>query len=71
MAYNKLRSGSSSLWVNLIYLLFVAPVLFIIGFYQKETTRLFFEATLFLGFATFGYNIYNLFIQLNTVTGDL
>jgi hypothetical protein len=71
MAYNKWQAGSSSLWVNLVYLLFVAPVLFIIGYYQKETTRLFFESTLFLGFATLGYNIYNLFIQLNTVTGDL
>jgi len=45
-------------------------VLFIIGYYKKETTRAFFEATLLLGFAALGYNIYNLVIQLNTVTGD-
>ena len=35
-----------------------------------ETTRAFFEATLLLGFAALGYNIYNLVLQLNTVTGD-
>jgi hypothetical protein len=45
-------------------------VLFIIGYCGKATTRAFFEATLLLGFAALGYNIYNLFIQLNTVTGD-
>jgi hypothetical protein len=48
----------------------VAPVLFVIGYYGKETTRSFFEATLLLGFAALGYNIYNLFIQVTTVTGD-
>jgi len=70
MVYNKWKAGSSSLWVNLIYVLFVAPVLFVIGYYKKDTSRLFFEATLLLAFATLGYNIYNLFLQLNTVTGD-
>jgi hypothetical protein len=45
-------------------------VLFVIGYYGKETTRAFIEATLLLGFAALGYNIYNLFIQFNTVTGD-
>jgi len=68
--YTKWLKGSSSLWVNLIHILLVAPVLFIIGYYGKATTRAFFEATLLLGFAALGYNIYNLFIQLNTVTGD-
>jgi Na+/phosphate symporter len=70
MVYNKWQAASSSLWVNLIYVLFVAPVLFVIGYYKKETSRLFFEATLLLAFATLGYNIYNLVLQLNTVTGD-
>jgi hypothetical protein len=46
-------------------------VLFVIGYYGKETTRAFFEATLLLGFAAFGYNVYNLFLQLNTVSGDV
>jgi hypothetical protein len=68
--YTKWIKGSSSLWVNLIHILLVAPVLFIIGYYKKETTRAFFEATLLLGFAALGYNIYNLVLQLNTVTGD-
>ena len=54
-----------------MHILLVAPVLFIIGYYGKETSRAFYEATLLLGFSALGYNIYNLFIQLNTVTGDL
>ena len=53
-----------------MHLLLVAPVLFVIGYYGKATTRAFFEATLLLGFAALGYNIYNLFIQVSTVTGD-
>jgi len=68
--YTKWIKGSASLWVNLIHILLVAPVLFIIGYYGKATTRAFFEATLLLGFAALGYNIYNLFIQVTTVTGD-
>jgi type IV secretory pathway VirB3-like protein len=71
MVYNKWLTGSSSLWVNLLFVLFVAPVLFTIGYYKKDTSRIFFEATLFLAFATLGYSIYNLFLQLNTVSGDL
>jgi NADH:ubiquinone oxidoreductase subunit K len=52
-----------------MHILLVAPVLFIIGYYGKATTRAFFEITLLLGFSALSYNIYNLFMQLNTVTG--
>ena len=63
--YTKLIKGSSGLWVNLMHILLIAPVLFVIGYYGKATIRAFFEVALLLGFAALGYNIYNLFIQLN------
>jgi hypothetical protein len=63
--YTKWVKGSSGLWVNLMHILLIAPVLFVIGYYGKKTMRAFFEVALLLGFAALGYNIYNLFIQLN------
>lgn len=68
--YTKWIKGSSGLWVNLIHILLVAPVLFIIGYYGKATTRAFFEIILLLGFAALGYNVYNLYIEVTKVTDD-
>jgi hypothetical protein len=68
-AYTKWLSGSSSLWVNLIHVALVAPILFWIGYYKKETSRQAYEMLLLLGFSAAGYHLYNLIVQLSTVTG--
>jgi hypothetical protein len=68
-AYTKWITGNSSLWVNLIHVLLVAPLLFWIGYYKKETTRQAYEMLLLLAFAAGGYNLYNLIVQVSTVTG--
>jgi hypothetical protein len=49
--------------------LLVAPLLFWIGYYKKDTSRQAFEMLLLLAFAAGGYNLYNLVVQLSTVTG--
>jgi len=69
-AYTKIRAGSSSLWVNIIHMILVAPVLLWIGYYGKETSRAAFELVLLLGFSALGYHIYSLMLQFNTVSGD-
>jgi hypothetical protein len=47
----------------------VAPLLFWIGYYKKETSRQAYEMLLLLGFSAAGYHLYNLIVQLSTVTG--
>ena len=69
-AYTKWVAGSSSLWVNLIHIILIAPLLLYIGYHGKETTRQAFEALLLLAFAALGYNLYNLVIMMSTVSGD-
>lgn len=47
----------------------IAPLLLWIGYYGKDTTRAAFEMVLMIGFASLGYHIYRLMLELNTVTG--
>ena len=68
--YKKLVMGDSSLWVNLIHMLVVAPLLLWIGYYGKETSRAAYELLLMTGFAALGYHLYNLALEANTVTAD-
>jgi hypothetical protein len=68
--YAKLKTGNSSLWINLIHILIIAPLLMYIGYYEKETPRFAFEALLMLAFAGVGYHTYSLMLLLNTVSGN-
>ena len=54
-AYLKLTSGQSA-WVNWIHILFVAPLLLLLGYLKKDANRRYFEMLLMLGFAAFGYH---------------
>jgi hypothetical protein len=47
-------------WVNLIHILLVGPLLFVIGYQGKETSRKYYELLLMLGFASVGYHGYYL-----------
>jgi len=67
--YTKWRAGSSSLWIDLVYLTVVAIPFLWIGYYEKEASRQAYEMLLLLGFGTLGYNIYTLVLHLSTVTG--
>jgi hypothetical protein len=53
----KMQKGKGY-WVNLIHILFVAPLLIYIGYYKKETSRKYYELLLMLGFAAIGYHGY-------------
>ena len=50
------RADYESGWINLIHVLLVAPLLMVIGWYGKQTSRRFFEMLLMLGFAALGYH---------------
>ena len=51
---------NKSIWVNMIHILLVGPLLAYIGFFQKDTSRKYFELLLMLGFASIGYHMYYL-----------
>ena len=56
----RLRDNSGYAWVNLIHILFVAPLLIYVGYHKKETPRSGYEITLMLGFAAMGYHLFSL-----------
>jgi hypothetical protein len=56
----RLRNNSGYAWVNLIHILFVAPLLIYIGYHKKETPRSAYEITLMLGFSAIGYHLFSL-----------
>lgn len=47
-------------WVNYIHIFIVGPLLLYIGIYKNKTPRKYFELTLMLAFASFGYHFYYL-----------
>ena len=59
-AFIKWKAQSPSLWINLIHILFVAPLLLFIGSKGYDTPRWAFELLAMLGFASLGYHIYSI-----------
>lgn len=69
-AYIKIKTGASSLWVNMFHIFLIAPLLLYVGYGKKETIGGAFEMVMLLGFAAFGYNVYSLMLMFNTATGN-
>lgn len=69
-AWNRYLSGSSMIWVNLIHVLYVAPLLMYIGYKEKDTPRYAYELLALVGFAALGYHIYSLVVTMNIVHED-
>lgn len=57
--YNYLLNNKP-IWVNLIHIFIVGPLLMYIGYHKENTSRLYFELLLMLGFASIGYHGYYL-----------
>ena len=62
------RTDYESGWVNLINVLLVAPLLMVIGFYGKQTSRRFFEMLLMFGFGALGYHGLNVAKTLSNLS---
>jgi hypothetical protein len=56
----RLRDNSGYAWVNIIHILFIAPLLLYIGYHKKDTPRSAYELLLMLGFAAIGYHLFSL-----------
>jgi hypothetical protein len=64
-SYKKWAAQSPSLWVNLIHVIAVAPLLIFIGVKGYDTPRWAFEILAMLAFATVGYHLYSMILELN------
>lgn len=62
----KYKAGSSG-WVNLIHILFIAPLLVFIGYNNKETPRYAYEILAMTAFAALGYHIYYVIQEINMI----
>lgn len=65
--YIKYIFKSNSVWVNLIHVLFVAPLLIYIGYRQKDTLRFAYELLFMSGFAVLGYHTLSLIRSIETM----
>jgi len=61
------RVLSPNLWINVIHVLFVAPLLVYIGFMAKNTPRPAYELLAMVGFAALGYHLYSLILSINSI----
>jgi hypothetical protein len=57
-------AGSSYIWVNLIHVLFIAPLIIYIGYLGKKTPRPAYELLALAAFAALGYHSYSILMQL-------
>jgi len=64
----KMNSGFA--WINAIHALYVGPLLFYIGYKQKDTPRSAFELLMLLAFAAGGYHIYGLAASNSMINGS-
>jgi len=63
-AFIKWKAQSPGLWINMIHILFVAPLLLFIGSKGYDTPRWAFEILAMLGFAALGYHIYGIIMEV-------
>jgi len=69
-ALTRYFTGSTYLWVNLIHVLFIAPLIIYIGYKQKETPRPAYELLALVSFAALGYHMYSLILEANVTHDD-
>ena len=61
---------SPVLWINLIHVLFVAPLILWIGYHEKKTERPAYDMLLIVSFGAFGYHLYKMVVISQTfITG--
>lgn len=57
---------SQFLWVNVIHVLFIAPLLIWIGYYEKKTERPAYDMLLLVAFGALGFHLYKLVVVSQT-----
>lgn len=57
---------SQFLWINVIHVLFIAPLLIWIGYYEKKTERPAYDMLLLVAFGALGFHLYKLVVVSQT-----
>jgi hypothetical protein len=57
---------SPVLWINVIHVLFIAPLMIWIGYYEKKTERAAYEMLLLVAFGALGYHLYKMVVISQT-----
>jgi uncharacterized membrane protein len=65
-AVGRYFAKSPVLWINVIHVLFVAPLLLWIGYYEKKTERPAYDMLLIVAFGALGYHLYKLIVVSQT-----
>jgi hypothetical protein len=65
-AVGRLFAKSPVVWVNLIHVLFVAPLLLWIGYFAKKTGRPAYDMLLMVGFAALGFHLHKFMVITQT-----
>jgi len=63
----KWRANSLSAWVNIIHVLFVAPLMIYIGKNAYDTPRWAFEVLAMLSFSAVGYHLYQFVLAVQNI----
>lgn len=66
----KFYAKSTSVWVNLIHVIALAPLLIYIGYNAKKTERPAYELLGLMSFGALGYHLYNMVVMLQTDDHD-
>lgn len=60
----KWKAHAPSVWVNIIHVLFIAPLMIYIGSKAYDTPRWAYEILAMLGFSALGYHIYSIVMEI-------
>ncbi len=66
-ALRRYQIQSPHMWINLIHVLYVAPLLVYIGYNEKSTPRPAYELLAMIAFAALGYHLYSLVLNINSI----
>ena len=69
-SFLKWKAQSPSLWVNLIHVIFVAPLLLFIGSKGLDTPRWAYEVLAMSAFATIGYHTYSIVMAVQEMSSS-
>jgi hypothetical protein len=64
----KWKAHNPSVWVNIIHVLFIAPMLIYIGAKGYDTPRWAFEILAMLGFSALGYHLYSIVMEVQAMS---
>ena len=64
----KWKAHNPSVWVNIIHVLFIAPMLIYIGAKAYDTPRWAFEVLAIQGFGALGYHLYSIVMEVQAMS---